>query len=80
MNAAYFVKLSDGSEHLVWAGHQSVVDCADAAHVQPFNAVRDGIVHCTGIVSDKEGNVVSIHHYAGMEARIVASLESRRIA
>ena len=80
MNTAYFVILDDGSEHLVWTGHRAVVDRQDAAHVQAFDMIRDAIVSCHCIVTDVNGCVLSVHHYAGMDAQIVASMESRRIA
>lgn len=79
MNTRYYVVLEDGSEHLVLTGRHQVVDRADGAHVQNFDAIRNSIVSCHCLVFNGD-TLQSVHHYSGMDASIVASMESRRKA
>jgi hypothetical protein len=79
MNTRYYVTLENGSEFLVWTGRKSLVDRGDGAHVVDFESVRDEISYCTCMVFSGD-TLQSVHHFTGADARIVASIESRRLS
>lgn len=72
----YYVVLDDGTEFYIVTGKLTLVDMKESCHIVPFESVQDRIVKCS-CLTFKNDVLESWHHYTGVDARIVASLESR---